>query len=383
VVLDKDKQQEFATVGQAVGVRLPACQVLLEVLLAQRAPKVATLGRWTKAAGIKAGALLTVLDAFTYAKVNQAVVDEIDTKKPVLMVVEPESLCWVSGRLVSSASGAEWTKELAPLANWEQLTRDAGSGLSQGLADGHAQRAEQHLQPVADHLDHWHTLREGGRVVSRARRRASAALTAVDQAEAEQARRQRHGQTTQGTHRRVRAAWVKANQAMDAWQARQQAWHQVKQAVQRVTPEGELNTRARAEAALAAVLPQLPDAEFAKAKRLLPQPQTLTYWDEVQRKLQALAVPAEVRAAAIHQEVLRRRPDLLAGPSKQASVWRGLLLLGTVNLAKAGAVGQLAGSAVRTILRTTWRASSLVECLNSTVRMQQGRHRKMTQEMLD
>jgi hypothetical protein len=30
-----------------------------------------------------------------------------------------------------------------------------------------------------------------------------------------------------------------------------------------------------------------------------------------------------------------------------------------------------------------WRASSLVECLNSVARMQQGRHRKMTPGLLD
>src|ERR1700738_5539137 len=51
VVLDKEKQKEFASVAQAVGVSLPTCQILLEVLLAKRAPKVSTLGRWTKAAG--------------------------------------------------------------------------------------------------------------------------------------------------------------------------------------------------------------------------------------------------------------------------------------------------------------------------------------------
>src|SRR6202042_3792907 len=30
-----------------------------------------------------------------------------------------------------------------------------------------------------------------------------------------------------------------------------------------------------------------------------------------------------------------------------------------------------------------WRASSLVECINSVARMQQARHRKMTQGLLD
>jgi hypothetical protein len=383
VVVDKDKQKEFASVAQAVGVGLPTCQLLLQVLLGKRAPKVSTLGRWTKAAGKQAGKLLAVLDEFTSDQVKQAVADEIYTKKPVLMVLEPESLCWVSGRLVTGASGAEWTKELGKLPNLQQVTRDGGTGLSKGVAELNRQRAEQGLTPVADQLDHFHTLREGGRVVGRAARHANAALTAVDKAEAEQARRRRHGQSTQGTHSRVRACWAKANQAMDAWQAREQAWQEVKQAVQLVTAEGALNTRAQAEAALAAVLPQLPDAEFAKAKRQLQQPQTLTFLDEVQRKLQALPVPAEIRAAAIRQETLRRRPELLQGNNAQAAALRSLLIISAVILAKAGALGQQAVNGVRHIFRNAWRASSLVECLNSTVRMQQARHRNMTQDLLD
>ena len=38
---------------------------------------------------------------------------------------------------------------------------------------------------------------------------------------------------------------------------------------------------------------------------------------------------------------------------------------------------------VREVLRGVWRASSLVECVNSVARMQQARHRKMTQGLLD
>jgi hypothetical protein len=383
VVVDKEKQKEFASVAQAVGVSLPTCQILLEVLLGKQAPKVSTLGRWTTAAGKKAGELLAVLDEFTCDKVKQAVADEIYTKKPVLMVLEPESMCWVSGRLVTGASGAEWTKELGKLPHLQQVTRDAGTGLGKGVADLNEQRAEQGLTPVADQLDHFHTLREGGRAVSHAERQASGALKAADKVEAEQARRQRHGQSIRGTANHVRFCWAKANKAMNAWQARDEAWQKVKAAVQLVTPEGELNSRAQAEAALAATLPQLPDAEFAKAKRLLQQPQTLTYLDEVHRQLEALPVSAEIRKAAIRQEVLRRRPELLQGDNAQAAAIRGLLMICAVIIAKAGRMGQQAVDGVRNIFRNTWRASSLVECLNSTVRMQQARHRKMTQGLLD
>ena len=52
-------------------------------------------------------------------------------------------------------------------------------------------------------------------------------------------------------------------------------------------------------------------------------------------------------------------------------------------LSKAGPDGRQAVTAIRDILRRAYRASSLVECLNSVLRMQQAGHRRMTQGMLD
>ena len=125
---------------------------------------------------------------------------------------------------------------------------------------------------------------------------------------------------------------------------------------------------------MAETLPKLPDADFAKTKRMLQQPETLTFLDEVQRKLAALPVPAEVRQAAVRQEGLRRRPELLQGESPRAAALRGVLLMCAVVLAKAGDAGQQAVGGVQKIFRNTWRASSLVECINSVLRMQQARH---------
>ena len=55
----------------------------------------------------------------------------------------------------------------------------------------------------------------------------------------------------------------------------------------------------------------------------------------------------------------------------------------TVQLAKAEPHWQDLAGRVREVLRGVWRASSLVECINSVARMHQGRHRKMTQGLLD
>ena len=134
---------------------------------------------------------------------------------------------------------------------------------------------------------------------------------------------------------------------------------------------------------MAGALAQLPEPDFAAAKGLLERPQVLSYLDEVHRKLAALPVPAAIRDAAVQQQGLRRRPELLRGDSAAAAARRALLLACTVVLAKAAAVGQAAVEGVRAILRSSWRASSLVECVNSVVRMQQARHRKLSQGLLD
>jgi hypothetical protein len=122
---------------------------------------------------------------------------------------------------------------------------------------------------------------------------------------------------------------------------------------------------------------------LASFKRQVQRPETLRYLDEIQRKLAARCLPAELQEAARCQEGLRRRPELLQGETPKAAALRGVLLLGAVILARAGAVGQLAVKAVRRMLRSSWRASSLGECVNSVVRLQQARHRKMSQGLLN
>lgn len=384
VVLDQEKQAEFAAVGQAVGVSLPAARTLLEVLLSRRIPSVAKLGRWTQAVGRKAGELLAVLDEITLPRVQQAIGDEIYVSQPVLMMVEPESLCWVVGQhLNGPLTAAAWTPALARLPALEQVARDGGNCLGRALADLNQDRQERGLVPVADQLDHFHVLREGGRGIGRAKRAARAAFTAVHKAEARLAKCRRHGQSPGGAISQVRACWAKAERAVDHWSQCERVWQQVQAAVQPITAEGELNTRARAEKLLAEWLPQLPTKAFAKVKRQLARPQVLTYLDEIERKLAALDAPDELKRLACRQEALRRRPELLQAETTAAAVLRAVQLVASVTLALAGDVGQRTVQAVRSILRSSWRASSLVECVNSVLRMQQARHRKMSQSLVD
>jgi hypothetical protein len=78
VEITPDKQHEFATVAQAEGVSLSVARRLLRVVAgAVTTPSVATLGRTTLEAGVRAGSLLEVFDAKARPKVEQATADEI------------------------------------------------------------------------------------------------------------------------------------------------------------------------------------------------------------------------------------------------------------------------------------------------------------------
>jgi hypothetical protein len=383
VVLDDAKQTEFACVAQACGVTLPQCRTLLEVLIADRALSVASLGRRTQAFGQKAGELLEVLDEQARPRVRDAAADEIYVSTPVLMVVEQESLCWTCGRLSAEVTGEVWRKEFARLPNLEQLARDGGSALANGVALVNEQRAEQGQELLTDQGDHFHALWKGGIGLRKVQQRAAKAFAEAENADKALAECARQGKKQTAAAVRASFAWKKAEQAMDAWQQTERLWQQTKDALLPITPDGELNTRAKAKTVLAETSAQLADGDFAKSKRSLQQPEMLNYLDRMHARLAALPFPKEITEAAVQQEVLRRKPDRLKGENPSAAAVRGVMLMCAVVLSKADQVGQDAVVAVRNILRRAYRASSLVECINSVLRMHQAQHRKMTPALLN
>jgi hypothetical protein len=355
----------------------------LDVLIPGKPVSTASLGRRTQALGEKAGPLLEVLDEYARQRVREAAADEIYVRDPVLMVVEQESLCWVCGRLTEDVGGVAWSQEFGRLPNLEQVARDGGTGLAKGVALLNAQRQEQGQEPLLDQGDHFHALWNGGVGLRRAEKRANTALAEAEQAQKGLDECARQGQKQTGPAVRAGHAWRKAEKALDAWRDLERTWQQIKEALLLVTPAGELNTRAKAKAVLAQTLPQLSDSDFAKTKRQLQRPEMLNYLDRVQDQLQKLPFPEKVKQAAVRQETLRRRPDLVKGENPKAAALRGVMLMCAVVLGKTGETGQQAVTAVQEIFRRAYRASSLVECINSVLRMQQAQHRRVTQGLLD
>ncbi|SRR5579883_1632426 len=384
VVVDEDKQAEFAATAQAIGVSLGAAHALLRVLLGVRAPSRATLGRFSRAAARRAGALLAVLDRHSRGRARQVAADEIFSgRQPVRMTVDQESLCWLGGRLADNRQGETWAAELRGLTAAEQVTADGGNGLRQGVALVNAERRQAGLAPVRDQRDHFHILHRARRGRRGARYRAAQALKRAEQAQAAFDRDGRAGVPRSAMQGRLlHQAWAKAEQAFDRWTAQEAADRRLQSALELVTPEGALNTRARAEAEVRAALADQTGDDWQRARRLLTA-EAYTFLDRVQEQFAALPVAAALRQAAVDVEALRRRPEARRGETPPAAAARGVLLVATVTLALAGEAGARALALVRGVLDAAWRSSSLVEGVNGVVRMHQRRQKRLTQELLD
>lgn len=171
--------------------------------------------------------------------------------------------------------------------------------------------------------------------------------------------------------------WRQAERLWDRATAAETAWNQARSAFAFFTPEGRLNDRAQAAAVVATALPHLSGVAWARTRRLLLRRESFTFLDQVRDRLAALGLAADVMSALLDLEGLRRQPW------RRSAVTRVWALARTVQLTKACPDGPEHARRVHAVLRSVWRASSLVECLNSVARMQQTRHRKMTQELLD
>jgi len=293
------------------------------------------------------------------------------------MVVEPESLCWVTGRMVKARDGVTWAGEFARLPALEAVVRDDGTGLGRGVKLERARRRAGGLPDLDDTLDVFHTLREGGRALRKTWAAATRALGRGDAAQKGFDARARQGQSRQGHGAPLNRLWRQAQRLWDQAEAAEMAWKQARSAFELFTPEGRLNDRAQAEAVVAAALPHLGGAAWAKTRRLLLRRESFTFLDQVQDRLAGLGLEPEVLSALLDLEALRRQPWRLSAGT------RGRALVRTVQLTKACGDWREEARCVRAVLRGVWRASSLVECVNSVARMQQARHRKMTQKLLD
>jgi hypothetical protein len=186
----------------------------------------------------------------------------------------------------------------------------------------------------------------------------------------------RQGRSRQGHATAAQRPWDQAERARDQAAAAEGARKRARSAFESFTPEGRLNDRAQAEVIVAAGLPHLSGQAWAKTRRPLLRRESCTFLDQVQQRLAELGLDPDLSSASLDLEGLRRPPWR---PSAATRAWASVR---TVQL-KACPDWREEARRVGVVLRGVWRASSLVECVNSVTRMQQARHRRMTQGLLD
>src|SRR5436305_5625423 len=277
-----------------------------------------------------------------------------------------------------------WKKELDPFSRLEFAVSDAAKGIAAAVAQVAAERhadadadADAEPKPALEHgLDVFHTAREAHRVLARHWRHAEAGWDEAEAADARVARARRQGVDARGPAGPARAAWRQATAALEQVDSLEGAWRRAHAALERFRPDGRLNDRATAEAEIAAALPGLPGADWNKVRDFLRAPRSLTFVDRMHRRLESAEPRRQWREAMAWRWWLRHRRPTPSDPV----------------MAVVQAVGrerpltepeQASYDRVSAVLEDTVRASSGVECMNSVLRMQQSRHRRRTQPMLD
>jgi hypothetical protein len=297
-----------------------------------------------------------------------------------LVGIEPASMTAVFCHNTADRKAQTWKKELEPFSCLEFAVSDAAKGIAAAVEQVATERhggTDAEPQPTLEHgLDVFHTAREAQCVLARHWRRAEAAWDEAEAADTRVARAQQQGVDARGPAGPARTAWRKATAALEQVEHLEEAWRRAHAAWELFRPDGRLNDRARAETAITAALPGLPGADWNKVRNFLRDHRSLAFLDRMHRRLESAEPRREWREAMAWRWWLRHRRPAVSDPV--------LALVQAVGRDRPlTAPEQASYDRVAAVLSDTVRASSAVECMNSVLRMQQSRHRRMTQPMLD
>ena len=338
-----------------------------------------------KACAEAAGRVLKSLDQVCRGLVITGCFDEIFFHgKPVLVGVEPHSMAWVLGEHAVDRSGSTWTEALQGFDALEQAVVDGGSGLRRGLADFQSQRkiaGDANTLEVS--LDVFHTKQEAQRVLRKLWNRVESRWARAEEADRQVARAWRNGGDRRGFGGAAGKAWKKVERAMERYDRGERAWKRIETAFELFRPDGRLNDRTWAEGEIAAAVKEIDGAEWGKLRRALADRRSLTFLDRMQRQLATAEPRAELREALVRRWWLRWQSVSVPADAPGGGRWLATALVQTEYCRKLAVNWRESYQRVVTVLGQTVRASSAVECMNSVLRMHQGRHRTVTQPMLD
>jgi hypothetical protein len=241
------------------------------------------------------------------------------------------------------------------------VVRDDGTGLGKGVKLERARRRAADLPDLDDTLDVFHTLREGGRALRKSWGAAARALDRADAAQKGLDRLGRRGQSRQGRGTAAHQLWRQAQRLWDQAAAAESAWGRARSAFEFFTPEGRLNDRSEAEAVVAAALPHLGGAVWAKTRRLLLRPESFTFLDQVRQRFAGLGLDPDVSAALLDLEGLRRQPRRLSAATRGWATARAVQLAKACPDWRGGSARCSAGSGARAAwwsVSKAWRGCS-------------------------
>lgn len=291
--------------------------------------------------------------------------------------IEPASMTAVFCTNTADRTAETWERALAPFDRLEFALSDGAKGIAKAVATiTEARRDDARASTLEHGLDVFHTAMEAHRVLARHWRRAEAAWEEAEAADVKVARARQQGVDARGPAGPARTAWREATAALERVEHLEGAWRRAHAALELFRPDGRLNDRAAAEAEITVALPGLPGADWTKVRNFLRDHRSLAFLDRMHRRLESAEPRREWREAMAWRWWLRHRHPTSSDPltALVRAVGRDRPLT---------ELEQASSDRISAVLEDTFRASSAVECMNSVLRMQQSRHKRMTQPMLD
>jgi hypothetical protein len=388
--LSDAKQRELASAGSAMGLSLSQIVTLLAIVLPLRmVPSRATVGRWVHQSAQQSSRILAVLDQACQRWVVVLCLDEIFFhREPILMAVEPISLVWLAGQRGPDRSGASWCQVIEKWPSLDHVVADGGTGLEKGVKlanePRHAQvqeRAEGSVAPITMGLDVFYSQRELERVQLHQWKQAEHQMEVGSEVDAKVAKLNHRGKDTRGVTSHAARAWRKAQRLFDEAVQSEQGVEQIKTALCWFDADGHLLRRGEAQAQLDQVSEKLSGSQWSKVRRLLRDDRTLSHLDRLEKEL------AEVVPEPLLRESLTRlgcfSQRLEQARAEEVGRLGSLVAMEQMLCDRLCSQWHNAYREVDERLRQAVRASSAVEGANSVMRMHQGRHRHVSQEMLD
>jgi hypothetical protein len=294
-----------------------------------------------------------------------------------LVGIEPASMTAVFCENAADRNAQTWEKQLARFDRLEFAVSDAAGGISKAVSELARARLDDPKAPPLEHgLDVFHTTMEAKRVLAQHWRAVEAAWEKAEAADLEVSRSKQQGIDARGVAKTAQAAWSRATALFEQAERLEAAWGRAHAALDLFRGDGRLNDRGHAQAEIAEALKGLTGPEWSKVRNFLSDSRSLSFLDRMERRLDEAEPNPEWREAMAWRWWLVHRRVGCAEPLIKLirAVGRDRVL---------DEEEQASYDRVSSVLWDTFRASSAVECMNSVLRMQQSRHKRMTQPMLD